>query len=167
MAHLKLTLAQAATLITLRSLPSTDAGRKDAKKGVFDAIRSAFGIPADVKLKVEIDDRASPDYLVLKDKTSGHKLLANALGKYAGRDIPPVTVPVAPGSTVPAAQTAGRFSVSSSGVKVINKATLMCLLADAFDDGDASVAAGVPAGMPSVPIGGLVLDNQTGDLYFN
>lgn len=163
MAQLKITAVQAATLVALRSLPADSADRKAAKKGVYDAARAAFGIPADVKLKVEIDDRASPDFLVLKDKATGRELVGNSLGKFSHIAPAPVTPSLAAATPAPAADS--RFTASAGGLKVIRKAVLMDLLRDAYADGDAMDTTALP-GMPGVPVGGLVLDNQTGDLYF-
>lgn len=159
MAQLKITAVQAATLVALRSLPADSADRKAAKKGVFASIRDTFGIPADVKLTVEVDDRASPAYLVLKQKGTGFELVG-VDGRFSHVATPaPAQVPAA------APDTGSRFTASSGGLKVIRKADLMDLLRMAYDDGDAMDTTALP-GMPGVPVGGLVLDNQTGDLYF-
>lgn len=65
----KLTATQAATIIAARGYSTSD--RRATKNRVFAEAKAAFGIPASVKLKAEVDDTSSPDYLVLKDKNTG------------------------------------------------------------------------------------------------
>lgn len=48
--------------------------QRAAQRQVFADLKRRFGIPANLKLKVELDNRHSPDYLVLKDKRSGEAL---------------------------------------------------------------------------------------------
>jgi hypothetical protein len=67
MALAKISPAQAAT-INLARQHAGDGDRKAIKKEVFATIKAAFGIPADIKLKVETTDTASADYLVIKSK---------------------------------------------------------------------------------------------------
>lgn len=160
MAQLKISAAQAATLVGLRSLPADWAAGKAAKKAVFAAIHATFGIPADVKLTVEAEDARSPAYLVLKQKGTGLELVG-VDGRFSH-----VAAPAAAQVPPAAPDTGSRFTASSGGLKVIRKADLMDLLRSAYDDGDANDVTIVPFGMPAVPAGGLVLDNQTGDLYF-
>jgi hypothetical protein len=62
----KITATQAATLIATRGY--SDADRKATKRALFAAVRAQYNIPTSVKLKVEVDDTSSPDYLVLKNK---------------------------------------------------------------------------------------------------
>lgn len=65
----KLTQAQASFLKTIRSMQ--DAQRKELKRTLFAAVKSTFGIPDDHKLKVEIDNVLSSDYLVIKRSKDG------------------------------------------------------------------------------------------------
>ena len=48
--------------------------QRAAQRQVFADLKRRFGIPSNLKLKVELDNRNSPDYLVLKDKRSGEAL---------------------------------------------------------------------------------------------
>jgi hypothetical protein len=66
MANAKLSLAQASFLKALRAVPADIA--KPAKADLFTLVKSTFGIPADHKVKVEIDDISSPNYLVILRK---------------------------------------------------------------------------------------------------
>jgi hypothetical protein len=166
MAHLKLTHMQAITLKGIRTV-TPDRERKDLKKAAFSDIKTRLGIPASTRLTVEIDDTSSPDYLVLKQKGSGHKLLADAAGRYAGVDVPAPVVPPAPAvqpASSPAADS--RFtSANPTGLKKIGRVALLGILRD-YGDGDISDVQAIPQGMPALAQDGLVLDNQTGDLYF-
>lgn len=67
MAIAKLTPTQAATLIAARGAYN----RKAIKADIFAQAKAAFGIPSDVKVKVEVDETGDPDYLVLKNKHTG------------------------------------------------------------------------------------------------
>lgn len=170
MAQLKITSTQAAILIGLRSLAQTDSNRKQAKKDLFNSLRTQFSIPANVKLKVEIDDRASPDYLVLKDRASGRELVGTGYPlRYS--HVAPAPAPVT-GQTLgyagqPATQDTARFSVAgaqSSGVKSVAVSALLTALRDGdyldFDDDT------LPAGAPALSDDQVLLDNQTGKLFF-
>lgn len=166
---LKINAVTAAILIGLRSLQGVDdTARKAEKKARFAAIRAEFGIPDSVRLKVELDDRSSPDYLVLKDKVTGYTLLADTYGKYAGINYPVAAAPVV--EPQPVADTpadTSRFTiVDPDRLLVINKATLMGYLASAVYDDNAQPPTATPPGMPAVKAGSYVLDNQTGNLYF-
>lgn len=83
----KISRAQANTLIALRSLPN-DADRKEARKEVFKAIKEQFGIPAEVKIKVEVDNQSSPTYLVVKNKYNEVFPLRDVDGKWTGAPAP-------------------------------------------------------------------------------
>lgn len=48
--------------------------QRDAQRAVFRDLKSRYGIPGHLKLKVEINNRNAADYLVLKDKRSGEAL---------------------------------------------------------------------------------------------
>ena len=82
----KLTQAQAAFLISLRDQP--DDVRKPVKKELFAVVKATHGIPPEHKLKVEIDRPYDADYLVLKNKDSGHSYpLDPATGKWSGASV--------------------------------------------------------------------------------
>lgn len=70
----KITEGQAAIL---RALRANDAGDEDfiseVRHEVFAAAKQAAGIPNDHRVKVEIDNRSHPDYLVLIRKLTGAK----------------------------------------------------------------------------------------------
>lgn len=55
-----------ASAINLARQHADDESRKALKREMFAAAKAQFGIPADVKLKCETANTASPDYLVLK-----------------------------------------------------------------------------------------------------
>lgn len=88
---IKITLAQANALRALRALKTSDKdGYKAARSTVFANIRQQFGIPDSVVLKVEVDNAASPDYLVVKGRPPKSKTVDYAVlqsddqGRYAG-----------------------------------------------------------------------------------
>lgn len=69
MAYLQITEAQANALRALRAIKASDkAGYKDARRALFTNIREQLGVPGgdEVVLAVEVDDRNSPLYRVLK-----------------------------------------------------------------------------------------------------
>ena len=81
----KITEDQGARLRGARGLPSRSAS--DSKKRVWREIRSQHRIPDGVKLKVEIDNRDSWDFLLLKDKCTNLPLgarTAATAAPYAG-----------------------------------------------------------------------------------
>lgn len=160
MAQLKITVAQAAVLIGLRTLAGVDdSTRKAEKKAVFAAIREQFNIPRSVKLKVEIDDRHSPAYLVLKDKTTGADLVGFD-GLYMG--IATNSAPTARFST------GGAVTRPSTGFSRVAISTLLEVLRNEIDLDTSDVEEDVtlPAGAPTPSADGLLLDNQEGYAYF-
>lgn len=78
-----------------------DRSQKRALNSIFAEFKRRYGLPDDIKLKVEIDDRQSPEYLVLKDKRHGtalHELAATPHAQVpATRSAP---APVQPGLRV-------------------------------------------------------------------
>ena len=70
MAYAKLSPALASA-INLARQHAGDDDRKAVKREMFAAAKAQFGIPADVKLKCETSNTASPDYLVLKASATG------------------------------------------------------------------------------------------------
>jgi hypothetical protein len=98
MPNLKINAEQTARLIGARSL--VDSERKSVKAAVFADIRASMGVPKAMKMKVEIDDKASADYRVLKAKSSGLALYGEG-DRYVGVVAPtPVAVPVPARSAV-------------------------------------------------------------------
>ena len=160
MAQLKITQAQATTLTALRTVqPDTD--RKAAKKSIFTDIKTQFAIPSGVRLKVEVDNRASLDYLVLKDKVTGRELVG-AYGTdklvFIGVAPAPTTAPVAPTSTA-------RFSTAVQPALQVRRIAVSLLLGIVRDGGDGDDAT-LPAGAPALADDGTLLDNQDGFVYF-
>lgn len=82
MAQAKLTPAQASFLRTAR--PMQKDQRQQVKRELFAVVKSAFGIPADHKLVVELDNPHSPTYLVLKSKTTGQGYDLGSDGRWVG-----------------------------------------------------------------------------------
>ncbi len=65
----KISPAQATSIVLARR-HANDTDRKAVKKEIFTQLRAQFGITSDIKLKVEVDNPSSPDYLVLKNKVT-------------------------------------------------------------------------------------------------
>lgn len=64
-----ITEAQATTLRGIRAIRDAfPQGYKAAKNAAFAAIKDSLGVPSDIHCKVEIDDRASPEYRKLKGR---------------------------------------------------------------------------------------------------
>lgn len=87
----KITESQANALRALRALKTADKkGYKDARSALFANIREQLGIPSDVVTSIEIDDRSSALYCVVKARPPKSKsavyvpLIAGADGKYVG-----------------------------------------------------------------------------------
>lgn len=68
MAHAKLSLAQAKSLVLART-HATDTDRKAIKKELFSQVKNTFGIPDNYRLTVETSNTASADYLAIKVST--------------------------------------------------------------------------------------------------
>lgn len=66
---------------------NTDFARH-LRKEIWAGVRTRLGIPRDTKLKVEIDERHDPDYLVLKDKHTGATLFGDVNGRYSHSELP-------------------------------------------------------------------------------
>lgn len=80
MSHAYISLSQAAAIRQGRQ--GSDADRKAIKKEVFDAVRAGYGIPSNIKFRVEVDP-AQPGFRLLKDKTTGQPIRVGDDGKYA------------------------------------------------------------------------------------
>lgn len=66
MALAKLSKAQA-TSINLARTHSSDKDRKAVKAEIFKLAKETFGIPADIKLRVETEDHTKDNFLVLRN----------------------------------------------------------------------------------------------------
>lgn len=64
---------------------------KRLRKEIWAGVRNRLGIPSTYKLKVEIDERHDPDYLVLKDKHTGATLFGDANGRYSHSEMAATT----------------------------------------------------------------------------
>lgn len=165
MAYLKMTAMAAATLLGARTMDNDTASA--VRKGVWAAMRDSFSIPKSVKLKAEIDDTDSDDYLVLKDKGSDSPLLATSVGQFLAvkqtdvQDYGPAVAPVTHAST------SARFVISDvdSGYELfkIGRTELLELLrGDEY-----SVPVDItPAGLSLPNSESIALDASNGDLYF-
>lgn len=173
MAQIKITASAAATLRALRNLSTDNPDRKAAKKDIFNTLRNQFRIPQNIKLKVEIDDTAAADFLVVKDKTTGRELVATD-GVYSGlaTPVPTVTASVTPATQAPAAITDGRFAVATGAdvTQTVNRISVANLLAALRDDysahDSAEVDVDLPAGAPALRNDQVLVDNQEGFVYF-
>ena len=90
----KLTQAQITLFIALRSLPTTQAN--EARAELFDTVKGLFGIPADHKLKVELDNPGSPLFGVLIRKKTGSTYRLDENGQWDGGSSTPFAPSVAP-----------------------------------------------------------------------
>lgn len=72
MAFAKITASHRDLLLTIRTITDT-AARKRILKNVFAEIKAKYGIPEKHRLKVELDNASSPDYLVMIRKKTGEK----------------------------------------------------------------------------------------------
>ena len=99
MAYAQLTPSQANYLKLARAL--SDADRIAVKAELFRTVKASFGIPDDHKLKVEIDDAAHPNYLVLiRKKNDEPYALRVSDGKWVGAGAPQGTVSNPPAPVV-------------------------------------------------------------------
>lgn len=91
MAYAKLSPA-IASAINLARQHAGDDDRKAVKREMFAAVKAQFGIPADVKVKCETSNTASPDYLVLKRSADGQPFTLGDDGLWVGAQAPQVQV---------------------------------------------------------------------------
>lgn len=80
MAFAKLTQAQANYLTLARNMSNED--RSAIRAELFRSVKTAFGIPDDHKLKVEIDDATLPTFLTLIRKKTNQPYVLGADGKW-------------------------------------------------------------------------------------
>jgi hypothetical protein len=66
----KISAIQASTLRAVRTMDATFAS--EIRKAIFASIKSQHGIPADDRIKVEVDDVGNPNYLVIIRKKTGN-----------------------------------------------------------------------------------------------
>lgn len=90
MAFAKISATHRDLLITLRTVTDT-AARKRILKSVFGEIKTTLGIPEKHRLKVELDNTSSPDYMVLIRKRTGEKYPLGTCNRWA--DAPPLPAP--------------------------------------------------------------------------
>ena len=90
MAYAQLTPSQANYLRLARTM--SDEDRSAIRAELFRSVKLAFGIPEDHKLRVEIDDAAHPQYLVLIRKKTDQPYVLGANGKWVGASAPQGTV---------------------------------------------------------------------------
>lgn len=122
MAHATLSATQIATLKSLRSLPEDAA--KIVRGSLFASFKEVFNIPADHKVKVEVDNTSSPSYGVIVRKKDGTAYEVNSLGKWSG------SVTTAPAAARPMPRW---FRVD------VDAAVDDILDTDSWDDGSSSV----------------------------
>lgn len=79
-----------AAAINLARQHAGDDDRKAVKREMFAAAKAQFGIPADVKVKCETANTASPDYLVLKRSADGQPFTLTDDGLWVGAPAPQV-----------------------------------------------------------------------------
>jgi acyl carrier protein len=79
MTFAKLSLAQAASINLARQHADADT-RKMVKKEIFAAVKAAFGIPADDKVKCDCEAEfvGTPTYLVIRNSRTGQPYLAGS-----------------------------------------------------------------------------------------
>lgn len=87
----QLTQAQANYLKTIRTMSDDD--RKALKKDLFTIVKDKFGIPSEHKLKVEVDNASSPDYLVLIRKSDSSRYELDLAGRWDGAVYVPPAAP--------------------------------------------------------------------------
>jgi len=78
----KLTQAQATFLKTIRAMSDDD--RRSLKRDIFAVVKDKFGIPAEHKVKVEVDNPYSPHYLTVIRKVDGAAYQLNSDGRWDG-----------------------------------------------------------------------------------
>lgn len=82
MANAKLSAAAAASLQFVKNLQSVET-HSIVKREVFAQAKAVFGIPAEHKIKCELDAE-SPNYLELVRKKDGSKYELDSTGKWVG-----------------------------------------------------------------------------------
>lgn len=139
---------------------------KAARKAAWVAVRHSFSIPSGIRLKAEIDNPGSDDYLVLKDADNGLPLWRMDDGSVVAS----ATEPVAPTPNQPT-QDGSRFATTraaSGSVQCISVDDLVkALRGDAGDIGEYTFyPRRLPDGFPGVTGDGVVLDTTDRVLYF-
>lgn len=87
----QLTQAQANYLKAIRNMADND--RKSLKADLFTIVKDKFGIPSEHKLKVEVDNVSSPDYLVLIRKSDSSRYELGLDGRWDGAVYVPPSAP--------------------------------------------------------------------------
>lgn len=140
---------------------------KSIRRETWDRIRAQHGIPDDIKLKVEIDDGGSPDYLVVKDKRTGNPLWKLGDGRVVASQTEPAEAASLPDA---APEISGRFASVEPTFQSLYGIHVHDLLA-ALRGGDAPGEfvfrpRTLPTGLPPVSPEGVVLDTVDRVLYF-
>lgn len=142
---------------------------KGARKAVWAVIRRDHDIPDGLRLKVEVDDTGSDDYLALKCadtsqylwRVLGGGVVVSATNPDVGNDRAP-TAGVSTGSRF---ASAGQQSADS--VMAISVADLLEVLRGDEDADNCTFSPStMPHGFPGVTEGGVVLDTADRILYF-
>lgn len=144
---------------------------KAARKAAWSTIRERLNLPTGIRLKAEVDNSASGDYLVLKCADTGNYLWRTADGGVqVSATAPTVSDPAPQAARVP---TGSRFAATAGSA-----ATVLCISVDDLvrvlrdEDGDEHhndyirQPAQLPAGFPGVTGNGVVLDTTERVLYF-
>ena len=92
MAYAKFSPAQITLLKAARNLTDADTA-KELRNQMFMAAKIAANIPAEHKVKAEIDDTSSPVYAVLIRKTTGQPYLLGATTSQTAQPIAPPPPP--------------------------------------------------------------------------
>jgi hypothetical protein len=141
MAFAKISPASALSL-TLVKDHGTPADLKSARASIFQDAKARFGIPLNVKIKVEIRDRNNPDYCVIKTKGDvKFELADDGLWVNAARNAAPVAAP---------APKMGWFKLEKDALQELVVDTMTASEAVDLPDGTSYVATGVSVGNGAV-----------------
>lgn len=164
-------LILSAALIDQFRAAKASSDPKSAKKAVWAAIRSAYGIPSYVKLGGEFDvGHAALGTLWVKDSNPRQFLQVNDLGRYINAVADGATAVPAKVSAPTAIASAARFAASDSSANdktwhVVTRQELLDLLREGTPSGDD--AGSLPDGFPTnLGADAVVLDSTSGNLYF-
>ena len=98
MAKASLSLAQMSTMRSLRTLDEDLA--KSLRSSMFTAIKEAFEIPADHRVKVEIDEESAPNFGVIIRKNTGEAYTLTSTGVWNKGTPAPESTPQATGKVI-------------------------------------------------------------------
>ena len=117
---IKLTQTQAAAFLYARTLDVSDpATAKTVRKETWAHVRETHAIPETIKLKVELDNKQAPDYLVLKDKANDGVLMGDDCGDYSHtmQAAAPTTTATSTASPVPVANGVRYYRIALSDLE--------------------------------------------------